>query len=86
METITRSKDNYFNKPRPRVASGIHAEGVPELGEPVLAIIESIGELGRSEWREVVYHDGDAWCSYAGSHTFDDGERVMRWIYAQECI
>lgn len=58
----------------------------PEDLEPVLAEIYSVNCLGESKWYEVVYHDGNMWRSYAGSDTFDDGEKVLRWRYADEAI
>lgn len=62
------------------------SNGHPDTGKPVLALIESVNDLGISRFREVVYHDGELWCSYEGSRTFEDGERVLKWIYADECI
>ena len=59
---------------------------VPEEGVPVLALIKTHGDLGPQEWREVVYHDGDRWQSYAGSKTFDDGEQVARWVFAADAL
>lgn len=53
---------------------------------PVLAKITLIGELGNSEWYEVVFHDGIEWCSYAGSDTFDDGEKVLNWKYCTDIL
>jgi len=53
--------------------------------EPVLAKIEHINDLGKSNWYEVVYFDGK-WNSYAGSKTFDDGEKVISWKYCKDCI
>ena len=58
----------------------------PKELEPVLAEINSITCLGRTNWYEVVYHDGDKWCGYSGSDTFDDGESVLRWRYAAEAM
>ena len=51
--------------------------------EPVLAEIEHINDLGKSTWYEVVYFDGN-WRCYAGSKTFKDGERVIKWKYAKD--
>lgn len=56
---------------------------LPQELEPVLAKIKKIGELGTSEWYEVVYYNGDAWQSYAGSDTFNDGEKVIGWKYCK---
>jgi hypothetical protein len=53
--------------------------------EPVLAEIEHINDLGKSTWYEVVYFDGN-WRCYAGSRTFKDGERVIKWKYAKDCL
>jgi hypothetical protein len=53
--------------------------------EPVLAEIEHINDLGNSTWYEVVYFDGN-WRCYAGSKTFKDGERVIKWKYAKDCL
>lgn len=52
--------------------------------EPVLAKIEQINSLGKASWYEVVYFDG-YWRSYAGSSTFEDGERVVKWRYCKDC-
>jgi len=52
--------------------------------EPILAEIEHINDLGKSMRFEVVYYD-EKWCSYSGSKTFQDGEKVVRWKYADEC-
>jgi hypothetical protein len=57
----------------------------PNQLEPVLALITHQGELGLSEWYEVVYHV-DKWYSYSGSKTFDDGEQVIRWKYCKDCL
>lgn len=53
--------------------------------EPILAEIEHINDLGKSTWYEVVYFDGN-WRCYAGSKTFKDGERVIKWKYAKDCL
>lgn len=61
----------------------------PKDLRPVLAKIEGQNCLGRSEWYEVVYFDEEQtgrWCSYSDSKTFDDGERVLAWKYADECL
>ena len=52
---------------------------------PVLALINHVGELGLSEWYEVVYHF-DKWHSYSGSKTFEDGEQVIRWKYCKDLL
>jgi len=41
--------------------------------------------LGKSTWYEVVYFDGN-WRCYAGSKTFKDGEKVIKWKYAKDCL
>lgn len=58
----------------------------PKILEPILAEIYAITELGESRWFEVIYWDGEKWQSFAGSKTFEDGETVLRWIYAKECF
>ena len=57
----------------------------PDKLEPVLAKIEHINSLGKSKWYEVVYYDGN-WCSYSGSNTFNDGEKVVKWKYCKGCL
>jgi len=57
----------------------------PNELEPVLAKIEHINDLGLSKWYEVVYFDGN-WRSYAGSDTFNDGEKVVNWKYCKDCL
>lgn len=59
---------------------------LPSPLDPVLAKIGTVGELGISEWYEVVYHNGSEWCCYAGSDTFNDGEHVIRWKYCSEIL
>ena len=59
--------------------------GSPNELEPVLALINHVGELGLSEWYEVVYYY-QKWCSYAGSKTFEDGEKVVKWKYVKDCL
>lgn len=58
---------------------------VPNRFEPVLALIMHQGDLGKSEWYEVVYFYQE-WCSYAESKTFEDGERVIKWKYVTDCL
>ncbi len=62
-----------------------HVIGSPNELEPVLALINHGGELGLSEWYEVVYFF-QKWCSYAGSKTFEDGEQVVKWKYVKDCL
>jgi hypothetical protein len=59
---------------------------IPEALEPILAKIATIGDLGTSEWYEVVYHDGNQWCCYSGSDTFKDGEKVISWKYCSDIL
>lgn len=56
----------------------------PSELEPVLAKIEHINSLGKSSWYEVVYFD-EHWRCYAGSNTFKDGEKVVKWRYCKDC-
>ena len=56
----------------------------PSELEPVLAKIERINSLGKSSWYEVVYFDVH-WRCYAGSNTFKDGEKVVKWRYCKDC-
>ena len=58
---------------------------LPDELEPVLAKIEHINSLGKSNWYEVVYNDGN-WCSYQGSKTFEDGEKVVKWNYCKAIV
>lgn len=59
-------------------------EEIPKELEPILAKISHINDLGLSQWYEVVYYVDDKWCSYSGSKTFEDGERVIDWKYCKE--
>lgn len=59
--------------------------GSPNELEPVLALINHVGELGFSQWYEVVYYY-EKWCSYSGSKTFEDGEQVVKWKYVKDCL
>ena len=59
-------------------------EEIPKELEPILAKISHINDLGLSQWYEVVYYADDKWCSYSGSNTFEDGERVIDWKYCKE--
>ena len=54
---------------------------VPNELEPVLAKISHQNDLGNPNWYEVVYYVDGKWCSYSGSKTFDDGERVVEWAH-----
>jgi hypothetical protein len=70
-----------------RTGVGMGDDKPTEL-RPVLALIRAQGDLGLQEWREVVYYDDEAeeWRSYAGSDTFEDGEQVVRWVYAEAVL
>jgi hypothetical protein len=59
-------------------------EEFPNELEPVLAKISHQNDLGNPNWYEVVYYVDGKWCSYSGSKTFDDGERVVEWVYCSE--
>jgi hypothetical protein len=61
-------------------------EDMPTNLESVLAKITHINDLGLSQWYEVVYYDNDRWCSYSGSKTFQDGEKVIDWKYCKDLI
>lgn len=61
-------------------------QNVPREGEPVLAQISQINSLGKSNWHEVVYHDGQNWKAYEGSKTFNDCEQVVQWRYVRELM
>ena len=51
---------------------------------PILAEIEHQNSLGKSNWFEVVYFSEGQWHCYAGSKTFKDGEKVIKWKYCQD--
>lgn len=57
---------------------------LPNKLEPVIADIRHQSETGKHQWYEVVYHDGEKWCHYAGSDTFNDGESVKEWKYTKD--
>lgn len=57
----------------------------PNKLEPVLALINHIGELGLLEWYEVVYYY-EGWNCYDGSKTFQDREKVINWKYCNKCF
>jgi len=59
---------------------------VPIQLDSVLAKITHQNDLGLSQWYEVVYYADDKWCSYNGSKTFEDGEKVVEWKYCKELI
>jgi hypothetical protein len=61
-------------------------EELPTELESVLAKIIHLNELGLSQWYEVVYYVDGKWCSYSGSNTFQDGERVIDWKYCKDLI
>jgi hypothetical protein len=60
-------------------------EEVPNKLDSVLAKITHQNDLGLSQWYEVVYYD-NKWCSYSGSKTFEDGEKVVEWKYCKELL
>ena len=59
---------------------------IPHPFTPVLASMHHVSDLGHHHWYEVIYHDEEQWCSYAGSDTFNDGKTVLDWRYAKECF
>lgn len=75
--------DKLFKKLRKAFAIPCVSNCPSEL-EPVLAKIEHINSIGKSSWYEVVYFDGN-WRCYAGSNTFKDGEKVVKWRYCKDC-
>jgi hypothetical protein len=79
------STENDCEKHKDKALSQIAVISSPIELEPVLAEIEHINDLGKSTWYEVVYFDGN-WHCYAGSKTFNDGERVIKWKYAKDCL
>ena len=66
-----------------KIFNGSKQETPNEL-DSVLAKITHQNDLGLSQWYEVVYYADDKWCSYSGSKTFEDGERVIEWKYCKE--
>jgi hypothetical protein len=66
-----------------KIFNGFKQETPNEL-DSVLAKITHQNDLGLSQWYEVVYYADDKWCSYSGSKTFEDGERVIEWKYCKE--
>jgi len=76
--------ENLNEAENPQLNIGVVISSPNQL-EPVLALITHQGELGLSEWYEVVYFF-QKWCSYAGSKTFDDGEQVVKWKYIKDCL
>jgi len=78
-------KGKSLNEPlKPQLNIGAVISSPIEL-EPVLAEIEHINDLGKSTWYEVVYFDGN-WRCYAGSKTFKDDEKVIKWKYVKDCL
>lgn len=59
---------------------------LPKEFEPILAEISHLNDLLRGNFFEVIYHDGKEWCAYFSSDTFQNGEQVIRWLYAKECF
>lgn len=78
-----RTKDEIKSS-SPTIAKP-HVIGSPNELEPVLALINHVGELGFSKWYEIVYYY-EKWCSYSGSKTFEDGEQVIKWKYVKDCL
>lgn len=64
-----------------KVKEQLTAVEYPNELEPVLAKITHQNDLGQSQWYEVVYYVDGKWCSYSGSKTFEDGERVVEWVH-----
>lgn len=58
---------------------------IPTEVDSILAKITHQNDLGLSQWYEVVYYD-NKWCSYSGSKTFEDGEKVVEWKYCKELL
>lgn len=77
---------NCFDKPQPQVSVEPVVINTPEKFAPTLAEITKQGELGKEGWWEVVYHDGANWQHFAGSDTFEDGEKVVKWKLCRECL
>lgn len=48
----------------------------------ILAMIQLRTDIGTSSWYEVIYHDGENWQSFHDSKTFDGGETIAGWVYA----
>ena len=81
-DNLTTNASNETESPAFLVGAVI---GSPSELEPVLALINHQGDLGKNEWYEVVYFF-KKWCSYSGSKTFDDGEKVVKWKYVKDCL
>lgn len=84
-EQVTVNEQKADITPSAQVSANANVIGSPNELEPVLALINHVGELGLSEWYEVVYYS-QKWCSYAGSKTFADGEYVVKWKYVKDCL
>jgi hypothetical protein len=92
MSNIEKYADNKFDYKKQELENRIsflekHQSNIgnPNVLEPVLAEISHVNDLGTSTWYEVVFYS-DKWYSYAGSKTFDDGERVIKWKYCKDCL
>ena len=81
MENKDKSSDKAHSEPLQQYK----VIGSPTELEPVLALITHQGDLGKSEWYEVVYFF-QKWVSYEGSKTFQDGEQVVKWKYCKDCL
>ena len=82
MPKLTHDDNGHLIQPNLSISGVIHC---PNELEPVLAKIESINDLRKSKWYEVVYYDRN-WHSYSGSKTFKNGEKVVKWKYCKDCI
>lgn len=73
-----------FKRKKPKIRTMETAVEYPNELEPVLAKISHQNDLGNPKWYEVVYYVDGKWRSYAGSNTFEDGEKVVEWVYCSE--
>lgn len=81
-----RLKNSHYAQAIFAVVADLKKLTIPDvICSPILAKIEHINDLGKSTWYEVVYYD-DKWYSYSGSKTFEDGEQVVKWKYAKDCL
>lgn len=88
-ELRKRDADSPVLLQRGVISTTSNRQEPPESLAPVLAKIESCGCLSKGIHYEVVYYDCDnsqEWKSFSGSKTFDDGEIVLAWRYANECL
>lgn len=80
-----KNKDKSSDKKHSEPLQQYKVISSPTELEPVLALITHQGDLGKSEWYEVVYFF-QKWVSYEGSKTFQDGEQVVKWKYCKDCL